>query len=186
MPTLEALRESLPDAARDLKVNLQTVLGASSLTDAQKWGVAYASAIAARHPALRAAILAEARQVIAPEILEDARAAAAVMGMNNVFYRSRHMLGKPSYETMPARLRMQKLGSPAGSKLDFELMSLAVSAVNGCEVCLTSHERVVIDGGLSEQQVFDAVRLAAVIHGVAVALEMGDDLAAAAPLAAAV
>lgn len=176
MATLEQLRESLPESAKDTRVNLQSVLGDSKLSDAQKWGVAYASAIAARHDGLRAAILAEAQKVVDAGVLEDARAAASVMSMNNVFYRTRHMLGKPSYEAMPARLRMQKLAQHQGNKLDFELMSLAVSAVNGCEQCLKAHERVVIDGGMGEDVVLDAIRVASVIHAAAVSLELARDL----------
>lgn len=172
MDSLEALRESLPEAARDLKIGLQSVLGAESLTPPQRWGVAVASAFAARNPALRDAMLAEARAGGADEtVIDDARAAAALMGMNNVFYRSKHMLGA-AYEAKPARLRMQRIAKPAGPKVDFELMCLAVSAINGCEVCLASHEKTVVDGGLSQDAVVDAVRIAAVVHGVACALEL--------------
>lgn len=174
MQSLESLRESLPEAARDLKVGLQSVLGAESLTPPQRWGVAAASAFAARNPALRDAIVAEARAAGVDEpVLDDARAAAALMGMNNVFYRSKHMLGE-AYDGKPARLRMQRVARPAGDKVDFELMCLAVSAINGCEVCLKSHEKAVIAGGLSHDAVFDALRVAAVVHGVACALELGE------------
>jgi alkyl hydroperoxide reductase subunit D len=94
------------------------------------------------------------------------------MAMNNVYYRFRHMVGKPSYEAKPARLRMQRIAKPATNKADFELFCLAVSAINGCEVCIRSHEAVVIDGGLTEDQVVDAVRIAAVVNAAAVALEL--------------
>ena len=172
MSTLESLRESLPEAARDLKIGLQSVLGAESLTPPQRWGVAVASAFASRNVPLRDAMLAEARANGTDEaVIDDARAAAGLMGMNNVFYRSRHMLGE-TYAALPARLRMQRIAKPAGEKLDFELMSLAVSAINGCEVCLTSHEKAVVDGGLPPAAVIDAVRIAAVVHGVACALEL--------------
>lgn len=172
MSTLEEIRESLPEAAKDLKIGLQSVLGAESLTPAQRWGVATASAFAARNPVLRDAMLAEARAAGTDDaVIDDARAAAALMGMNNVFYRSKHMLGE-AYEAKPARLRMQRIAKPAGAKVDFELMCLAVSAINGCEVCLASHEKTVRDGGLSEDAVIDAVRIAAVVHGVACAMEL--------------
>ena len=172
MATLEEVRESLPEAAKDLKIGLQSVLGAESLSPAQRWGVAVASAFAARNPVLRDAMLAEARANGAEDaVIDDARAAAALMGMNNVFYRSKHMLGA-AYEAKPARLRMQRIAKPAGAKVDFELMCLAVSAINGCEVCLASHEKTVRDGGLGDDAVMDAVRIAAVVHGVACALEL--------------
>jgi alkyl hydroperoxide reductase subunit D len=172
MSALELLRETLPEVARDIKVNLQTVLGASSLSDGQKWGIAYATALASRNPRLRDAVREDAAQVVDAKVLEDARAAAVLMGMNNVFYRFRHMIGKSEYAQKPARLRMQRLAQPATSKADFELYCLAVSAVNGCEQCLQSHEKVVLEGGLSEDHVNDAVRIASVMHAAAVALEL--------------
>ena len=173
MPALEAVRDRLPEAAKDIKINLQTVLGQSSLSDAQKWGIAYATALAARNPELRNAVHADAAAVVDAAVLEDARAAAVLMGMNNVYYRFRHMIGKPTYTNKPARLRMQRLAQPATNKLDFELFCLAVSAVNGCEQCLQSHEKVVLEGGLSDDHVNDAVRVASTIAAAAVALELG-------------
>ena len=103
---------------------------------------------------------------------ESCEEAAAIMAMNNVYYRFRHMVGKPSYSEKPARLRMNRLVKPATNKVDFELFSLAVSAVNGCEACVRSHEQVVTQGGLSEDAVHDAVRIAAVVHAAAVSLEL--------------
>jgi alkyl hydroperoxide reductase subunit D len=183
MSALEQLRQSLPDAARDIKLNLAAVLDGGALSPGQRWGVAVASAHAARHQALREAIVAEAvASGVTGAVLEDAGAAAALMAMNNVYYRFRHLVGKPSYGEQPARLRMNRLARPATSKTDFELYSLAVSAINACESCVRSHERAVIEGGLSEEHVNDAVRIAATIAATAVALELGHR---AAPLPAA-
>ena len=100
------------------------------------------------------------------------RAAAAIMAMNNVYYRFRHMVGKPIYSEKPAGLRMNRLVQPATNKADFELFSLAVSAINGCEMCIRAHEKAVIDGGLTPDHVNDAVRIAATMQAAAVALEM--------------
>ncbi len=173
MQAIDALRDTLPEAAKDLKIGLSSVLGAETLNEAQRFGVAVACAIAARNPTLRDAVLSDATSAgIAAEVIDDARAAAALMGMNNVFYRSRHMLGD-DYEKKPARLRMQRIAQPKSIKADFELMCLAVSAINGCEVCLKSHEKVILEAGMSQEQIFDAIRMASVIHGVACALEMG-------------
>jgi alkyl hydroperoxide reductase subunit D len=187
MSALEALRGSIPDAARDIKLNLQSVMQQSTLSAEQRWGVAIASAIAARNPRLREAILSDARAQASPAVVEDAMAAAALMAMNNVYYRFRHFIGKPRYSEKPARLRMNHMLKPAGSKADFELFSLAVSAINGCETCVQAHERVVLAGGLTEDQVHDAVRIAATVHAAAIALEMvapPDERAAAEALAA--
>lgn len=170
--SLETLRNALPASAKDIKLNLQGVLQAESLTAAQRWGVAVASAIAARNPRLTAAVVEQAQREVDASVIDDAAAAASLMAMNNVYYRFRHMIGKPSYTDRPARLRMNRLMSPATNKTDFELFSLAVSAINGCETCVRAHEDVVTKGGLSEDQVNDAVRIASVIHAAAVALEI--------------
>src|SRR5512141_2230832 len=181
MAALDAIREALPEPARDTKLNLQAVLQPGALTPAQRWGVAVATAAAARNATLRDAIIRDAGAEVDAAVIDDALAAASLMAMNNVYYRFRHMVGKPSYSEKPARLRMNRLVKPAASKLDFELFSLAVSAVNGCELCVRSHEQVVTQGGLSEDAVHDAVRVAAVVHAAAVSLEL-----AAAPAAAAI
>jgi alkyl hydroperoxide reductase subunit D len=169
---LASLRDTFPEPARDLKLNLEAVLGESSLSAEQRWGVAVATAIASRNARLRAAVLADARAAVGAAVVEDAIAAAAIMGMNNVLYRFRHLVGKPSYGDLRARLRMNRLVKPAGSKTSFELFCLAVSAVNGCESCVRSHEKVALEGGLTEEQVWDAVRIASVMHGAAVALDL--------------
>lgn len=170
---LETLRESLPEVARDLKVNLQQALGESSLSPAQRWGTALASAIAARNRALAQAMLDAAREHVDEATIEDARAAAALMAMNNVYYRCKKMLGG-EYERMPARLRMHRVARPQGPKLDFELFCLAVSAIFGCPSCVTAHERSIREAGGSTEQIHDATRVAAIVHGVAVALELGN------------
>jgi alkyl hydroperoxide reductase subunit D len=170
MEAVNALREQLPEYARDLKINLQTVMTQSSLSAAQCWGVALACAIAVGEPRLLAAVSQDAAAQSSAEVVDDARAAATLMGMNNVFYRFRHLMGKPVYEQLPARLRMQRIAKPATNKADFELFCLAVSAVNNCQTCLQSHEAVVLEGGLSEQNIFDAVRIAATVAGVGAAL----------------
>jgi alkyl hydroperoxide reductase subunit D len=172
MASLEDLRLAIPEPAKDVRLNLQSVLQGGPLTAAQRWGVAVASAAAARHAELRDALIAEASREVGPAVIDDALAAAALMAMNNVYYRFRHMVGKDAYSAKPARLRMNRMVQPATNKTDFELFSLAVSAINGCEVCIRAHEQVVTEGGISEDGVHDAVRIAATIHAAAVALEL--------------
>jgi alkyl hydroperoxide reductase subunit D len=179
MSAVESLRARLPENARDTKLNLQSVMQSATLTAAQRWGVAVASAAAARNRELLDAMLADARDEAGDAVIDDALAAASLMAMNNVYYRFRHMMGKESYDAKPARLRMQRIAKPATNKADFELFCLAVSAINGCEMCIRSHEAVVIEGGLSEDHVIDAVRIAAVVHAAAVALELPVVMAAA-------
>lgn len=176
MKALEALRDEIAEPFRDLKLNLQSVLaGGGALTAEQRWGAAVASAAAAGHPGLRDAIVDAARAEVAPAVIEDALAAAALMAMNNVYYRFRHLVGKPSYTDKPARLRMNRIARPATNKTDFELFSLAVSAINACESCIRAHESVVT-AALSEDVVHDAVRIAAVVRGAATALDLSKAL----------
>jgi len=174
MQQIEKIRESLPESAKDTRLNLQTVFTATTLTPSQLWGTAIAVALATRHGKLAGAILGDADGVVDQNVIEDAKAAASLMAMNNVYYRFRHLVGKESYGAKPARLRMNRMARPLGDKVDFELYCLAVSAINGCEVCIRSHEQVVTEGGLSEDQVHDAIRLAATISATAVALETGE------------
>lgn len=173
MKNVEAIQDLIPEAAKDIRVNLKNVLAESALSVPQRWGVAVASAIASRNEKLRDAILADARELANDAVIEDAKAAAALMAMNNVFYRFRHLIEKESYSTKPARLRMTRLAKPATNKTDFELFSLAVSAINNCEACIRAHEKVSLEGGLSEDQVLDAIRIAAVVHATATSLELG-------------
>ena len=174
MTTLDAIREALPDYARDLKLNLGTVLtptGAPGLSERQIWALALASAIAARNAALARDIESLAREHLSENDLNAARAAAAIMGMNNIYYRFLHLVEDAEYRQLPARLRMNVLASPGVDKADFELLSLAVSAINGCGACVASHERQLRQHGFTREAVQSAVRIAAVVHGVAGVLE---------------
>lgn len=171
MDALKALSESWPDAARDIRLNLQVVLQESSLTPRLRFGIALASALASRQSALREAILRDGRPHLDEAMVDDAQAAAALMSMNNIYYRFRHMIGKESYQALPARLRMNRIAHPKTDAASFELLCLAVSAIHGCEMCVQTHEKSVIAHGLTEAQVNDAVRIAAVVHAAAVSLE---------------
>lgn len=169
--SIESLKEALPDYAKDLKLNLGNVTTTPGMSDLQIWGTALACALAARHAGTIRAIAAEAETRLSAQELFGAKAAAAMMGMNNVYYRAAHLLSAKDYATMPARLRMQVIGNPGVDKLDFELICLAVSAINGCGACLDSHEKVVIEKGATRELVQNALRIAATINAVAVTLE---------------
>lgn len=169
------LTASFADFGRDAKLNLQGVLASGpGLTPAQRWGSAVAAAGAARNQTLLQSIKTAAATEVGDAVVDDALAAVSLMAMNNVYYRFRHVVGKPSYGEKPARLRMQRIGKPATNKLDFELFCLVVSAINNCEACVQSHEAVVTGGGMTEDTVHDAIRVAAVVHAVAVTMELHD------------
>ncbi len=158
--SLETLRNLLPDYAKDLKLNLGSLSTEPVLTQQQRAGTFVVSAIASRNEELTRALVAEFGAQLSPEALTAAKAAAAIMGMNNVYYRFTHLVGG-DYPNMPAKLRMNVMAKPGVDKADFELWSLAVSAINGCGMCMESHEKVVLHGGLSKEHVQAAVRIAA-------------------------
>ena len=170
MENVNQLMEQIPAAAADLSSNLSTVLQSQFLLPEQIWSVALTSSYFVQQPALTAAVLADAQGVIGEEGVEDARGAAAIMGMNAVYYCFRHMISKESYSERMAGLRMNRMVNPATSKIQFELCSLACAAIAGCEACLQAHEANLVEEGLTEDQVHDTIRIAAVIQGVAVAI----------------
>lgn len=174
--TLDEIRDSLPDYARDLKLNLATVLtpaGAPSLTERQIWAVALAAAAASRNSSFTHNIEALASVHLDGAHLQAAHAAAAIMAMNNVYYRFLHLVEDEQYKQLPARLRMNVIGNPGIDKFDFELLSLAVSAINGCGSCIAAHERQLRAHGTSRESVQSAVRIAATVHAVARVVESG-------------
>lgn len=169
--TLNELMETVPVYARDLKLNLSALTQQPELTPSQLWGTLVASAIASRNDGLTEAVLADAAQHLSAQAIEAAKGAAAIMGMNNVYYRFQHLTSNPNYKTMPARLRMQVIRSHGVDPADFELWCAAVSAINGCAACVDSHEKIVREKGISEAAVLAAIRLAAVVHGLASVLD---------------
>jgi len=169
--TIEKLKDSLPDYARDLKLNLSSLAQESLLSDRQRAGVFVACALAARNEAVTRAVMASFAPVLPPEALAAAKAASAIMAMNNIYYRFTHLASAEDYKTLPARLRMNVIGKPGVDKADFELWCLAVSAINGCGVCIDSHEKILREAGLSAEQIQAAIRIAAVVHAVAVTLD---------------
>jgi alkyl hydroperoxide reductase subunit D len=168
--SIETIKGWIPDYAKDLKLNLGSLANETLLTPQQLAGTFIASALASRNAAIIQEIFAEFGPKLSPEALTAAKASASIMAMNNIYYRFVHLVGG-DYANMPARLRMNVIGKPGIEKVDFELWSLAVSAVNGCGMCLESHEKVVRAGGLTTEQIQAAVRIASVVHAVAATVE---------------
>jgi alkyl hydroperoxide reductase subunit D len=163
----EALRERLPSYAKDLSLNLSSLASETVLNDQQKWGSFVAAAYAVGQPDVVRNINAQAEGAgVSQEALTAARAAAAIMGMNNVYYRSLHLLTNPEHRTLPARLRMNVIANPGVDKADFELWCLAVSAVNGCGMCLDSHEAELRKHGVPVTSIQAALRIASVVNAV--------------------
>lgn len=168
--SIDALKARIPEYAKDLKLNLGSLANETLLTPQQHAGTFIVSALASRNATVIADILAEFGPKLSAEALTAAKSAAAIMGMNNIYYRFVHLVGG-DYANLPARLRMNVIGKPGVDKVDFELWSLAVSAINGCGMCIESHEKTVRAHGLTTEQVQAAVRIASVVHAVAAAIE---------------
>jgi alkyl hydroperoxide reductase subunit D len=176
--SLDALREALPAYAKDISLNLSSLAGETLLTDQQKWGAFVASAHAVGVPVVVRNIEAAAREAgLSEEALAAAKGAAAIMAMNNVYYRALHLVKNKEYATLPARLRMNLLANPGVDRVDFELWSTAVSAVNGCGMCLDAHEAELKKHGVPNTAIQAALRIAAVINAVS-RVAMGEAAAA--------
>ena len=165
--TLDTLREILPAYARDLSLNLSSLAAETVLSDQQKWGTFIASAHAIGVPAVVKALEATATEARLSDVAKTAaKTAAAIMGMNNVYYRALHLMQNGEYRTLPAKLRMNVLTNPGVDKADFELWSLAVSAINGCGACLDSHEAELKKRGVTAPAIQAALRIASVVNAV--------------------
>ncbi len=168
---LQDLRDRLPEYARDIKLNLGSLAAETVLSPKQRAGTFIASALGARNPVVAAAVIAEFGPQLDAKELAAAKAAAAVMAMNNVYYRFLHLVGNEEYGKLPAKLRMNAIASHGIARADFELWCLAVSAINGCGMCIESHEKAVRKDGITTEQVQAAVRIAATVNAVAAVLD---------------
>jgi len=167
---LDALRDQIPSYSQDLARNLSVLLDETTLTDQQTWGTLLACAHAIGQPDTLRAIAAEAAGVLSPEAATAARTASAIMGMNNVYYRALHLMHNREYEGLRSGLRMGALMTPGVDKVDFELWCFAVSAVNGCGLCMDSHEKVLRDHGATALQVQASLRIAATVNAISAVL----------------
>ena len=164
--SIDILKDRLPDYARDLRLNLSSLVAEQVLSPQQKAGSFVAAALAANHAPTIEAVVGIFGRELSPEALTAVKTAAALMAMNNIYYRFVHLVHAADYKTLPAKLRMTAMAKPGVDKVDFELWSLVVSAINGCGMCLEAHEKVCREH-LSPEQIQAAVRIAATVHAVA-------------------
>ena len=168
---IDNLKNGLPEFAKDLKLNLSSLTRTTELSEQQLWGTFLATAAATRNETVLAEIADEAKDHLSEEAINAAYAAASIMAMNNVAYRAKSWLGD-DYAQVRMGLRMNVIANPGIEKADFELFSLAVSTVNGCEHCTIAHENTLKGEGLTKETIFEAVKVAATITGVAQAIEI--------------
>ncbi len=169
--SIQTLKETLKDYARDIKVNLGNLLSPETppqgLTFKQTFGVALVSAYATGHEATFKALEADSKEILTDVEREAIKGASAIMAMNNIYYRFLHLSEDKSFAGMPAQLRMQIIAKHGIEKVDFELYSLAASAIHGCGMCINSHVHEVLKGGITKEGIQSAIRVASVIHAFA-------------------
>ncbi|MGV0626330.1 carboxymuconolactone decarboxylase family protein [Mycolicibacter minnesotensis] len=173
--SIENLKNAIPEYAKDLKLNLGSIVRTTVLDEEQLWGSLLAGAAATRNATVLAEISGEAAEILSDKAYQAALGAASIMGMNNVFYRGRHFLGG-AYDDLRPGLRMNIIGNPGVDKANFELWSFAVSAINGCSDCVASHEQAVREAGVGREQILEALKVASIIAGVAQAVFAADAL----------
>lgn len=161
---LDLLEEGKSRYLADLKINFKNSLESEFLSKKEIALLGISISVNGNHAVLRNFFtqFAAEEKATAEEIAE-AVACASLLSANNVFYRFRHFMNKEKYNEIPARIKMNIMGRPVNGKEFFELISLAVSAVNGCEMCVKAHESSLIELGSKEERIFESVRLAAVI-----------------------
>lgn len=156
---------------KDLKINVSNALGAQTLSKKEAYLLGLAVAVNEKHADLQASMEKLALQEGANEKeVAEVISATSLMNANNVYYRFRHFVNKEYYTSTPAGIRMSIMANPVTGKEFFELLSLAVSALNGCEMCVTSHEEALLKHGTEQQRILESVRLVAVLRSLIVLL----------------
>ena len=173
--TINELKSTLPVYAKDIKLNLGSVLseeGAPGLTEKQIVMIALGSAYATKEKTLITSTTETASELLTAEEVLGVKGATTIMAMNNVYYRFSHLVSDKSYGTMPAKLRMNVMANSGIAKIDFELISLAVSAIEGCGLCIDSHVSVIVKHGISKEGVQSTIRIASTFNAAAQALDI--------------
>jgi alkyl hydroperoxide reductase subunit D len=168
---IDVLKTKIPDYAKDIKLNLSSLLAGTepiALDGLQIVALALAAAYATRHKTVIQLLEGLAKQeALTHEAINAVKAAVSIMAMNNVYYRSVHWIHGDTYVKLPANLRMQILQKHGVSQKDFELYCVVVSAMNGCERCLDSHVSALEKGGLGTVEIQYTLRIASVMQAFA-------------------
>ena len=164
---LESMIKGETRYLRDLRINLKNTINSDNLKIKEAYLIALAVAVNEKNNILIDSFteLAVENKASDAEIAETV-ACASMLAVNNVFYRFRHFMKSETYNNIPAGIKMNVMMNPVLGKELFELMSLVISAVNGCEQCVVSHEASVRKAGATEARIFDAIRLASVVRGL--------------------
>ena len=170
---MENLRHKIPDFAKDVRLNLTSMLTGVASTGLSK-DQAHGTVLSVAYATLNKALIQDIEAVV--EVNETvqtaAKSAASIMAMNNVYYRTVKQSGNDQLAQLPAGLRMQVIGKPGVAKVDFELFCLAVSALNGCNHCVSAHSDQLSKAGMAITDIQWAVKAAAIIQATHTAISI--------------
>ncbi len=168
MSNFESFLDNLPDFAKDIKLNAKSIIlgESSSLSPKQTAIISVACAIASKDLKIREMVIEHFSQSLTETEMNGAKAAAAIMGMNNIYYRFLHLTINQEYQNLPVGLRMSVIANSGLETIDFELASLAVSAITGCGMCMDSHEKKLKSHAVTVSAIQASVKIAAIINSL--------------------
>ena len=166
----EKIKSLLPDYAKDTKLNLSSLSNETILEESAFAGIVLTSCLTTQNKEMISMVLDEASDILSESELNASYLAASLMAMNNIYYRSIHLISNKNYQSMPANLRMNAIASHGIDEIDFELWSLAASAIKGCGMCLDSHENVLVKKEVSANKIQAALRVASVINATSLSI----------------
>lgn len=161
---VDQIKESIPDYAKDARLNIDAVIKRSTLDPIVAESCALAAAFASGNTKMWTWI---SSQITNETERSAAITAASLMAMNNVWYPYVEMTEDPNLKGLPAQLRMNAISTHGGTtKARFEAYSLAASIVGKCHFCVKAHYETLKQEGWSVEQLRDIGRIAAVMSAV--------------------
>jgi alkyl hydroperoxide reductase subunit D len=172
---IDAIKNLLPDYAKDIRLNLSSLFQSNTgdnLNEQQTLLVALSCAYGTKCQPLISAFETLAQAHLSATEQTAAKLSATLMAMNNIYYRYTHSIENTAIKALPAKLRMNGVAQPGIQQENFELCCLAVSALNGCALCMSAHSQTLEKQGLTATAIQTSIRLSAVIHACAQALSI--------------
>lgn len=165
MNWVDSIKETIPDYAKDTRLNIDAVVKRSTLAPEEAEAVALAAAFATGNTKLWTWMQT---QLTDQKEAEAAIVAASLMAMNNTWYPFIEMADDANLTGLPAQLRMNAIATHGGTtKARFEAYSLSASIVGKCHFCVKAHYDTLKKEGYSVEQLRDIGRIASVIASVA-------------------
>ena len=170
---VEDIKNSIPDFAKDIRLNFSSIIMNSVYEDDLTYGCAYACALSLNDKKLSKALENECRNRISEDFVISIKSTVSIMSLNNIWYSYRDSMPSTEMKVSAQRMRVNIMGSYAGlSKVLFESISLCISAINGCKFCIKSHSQLLIDEDQTKDYVLNIGRIASVIKATVKSIEI--------------